>query len=210
MRHAYLCDFDGTAAPCDIGAAFARRYSAAGAAESPELLERWLRDEMGHRELTVAQCRLLEVTREQALAFAQDYALDPEFAPFVAEAESRGDVVAVVSEGFDFYVRDILERAGLGGLPWSCNTLRFEGARVTPEFPDGGCGRCGNCKAAHVARWRERGYRVTVVGDGFSDRCGARAADRVIARRDLLAWCRRQGITATPFESFADVRQAVH
>jgi HAD superfamily phosphoserine phosphatase-like hydrolase len=211
MRHAFLCDFDGTASPSDIGAAFAHAFSPDGAAESPELLDRWLRDEMGHRELTEAQCRLLEVTREQALAFAKDYALDPEFAPFVAEAEARGDAVAVVSEGFDFYVRDILERAGLGGLPWSCNTLRFEGTRVIPEFPDapGACGRCGNCKGAHVARWRALGYRVVVVGDGFSDRCGARAADRVIARRDLLAWCRREGISATPFENFGDVRQVV-
>ena len=211
MRHAFLCDFDGTVSPSDVGAAFARAFSPRGAAESPEFLARWRRGEMGHRQLTEAQCRLLQVTREQALAFARPFALDPEVAPFVREAESRGDVVAVVSEGFDFYVRELLERAGLGRLPWSANTLRFEGGRVIPEFPDPGlgCGRCGNCKATHVEAWRARGYRTVLVGDGLSDRCGARAADRVLARRDLLAWCRSEGVAADPFETFADVRRLV-
>lgn len=210
MRHAFLCDFDGTAAPSDIGAAFARRFSPAGSAETPEFLARWLAGEMGHRELTEAQCRLLAVTRDQALAFVRPYTLDPDFAPFVGEAHARGDVVAVVSEGFDFYVRDLLERAGLGGLPWSCNTLRFEGTRVVPEFPEAaGCGRCGTCKAVHVEGWRARGFRTVLVGDGLSDRCGARAADQVLARRDLLRWCRNEGIPVTPFDSFADVRRLV-
>ena len=210
MPRAFLCDFDGTVSPVDIGAAFARRFSPDGAAESPTFLARWMRGEMGHRELTEAQCKLLAVTREEALSFARQFALDPHFAPFVSEARARGDEVAVVSEGFDFYVRDHLERAGLGQLPWSANTLRFEAGRVAPEFPPvaDGCGRCGNCKGRHVRAWRARGYHTVLVGDGLSDRCGAREADRVHARRDHLDWCLSEGIAVTPFESFADVALA--
>src|SRR5512134_499945 len=211
MPRAFLCDFDGTVSPSDVGAAFARRFSPEGAAEAPAFLARWMRGEMGHRELTVAQCELLAVTREQAMAFARGFSLDPHFAPFVREAQARGEAVAILSEGFDFYVRDLLERAGLGDLPWSANVLRFDGGRVVPEFADAadGCGRCGNCKARHVRAWRERGFETVLIGDGLSDRCGAREADRVLARRDLLAWCRREGVAATPFESFADVALAV-
>jgi 2-hydroxy-3-keto-5-methylthiopentenyl-1-phosphate phosphatase len=211
MPSVFLCDFDGTISPSDIGAAFARRFSPGGAAESPEFLARWMHGEMGHRELTLAQCELLRVTREEAMAFARDFTIDPHFAPFAREVEARGDAVAVVSEGLDFYVRDLMERAGLGDLPWSANVLRFEGDRVTPEFPAAadGCGRCGNCKGGHVRAWRARGFRTVLVGDGLSDRCGAREADRVIARRDLLAWCGREGIPVTPFEDFADVAVAV-
>ena len=213
MPHAFLCDFDGTIAPFDIGAAFARRFSPAGRAESPEFLGSWMRGEMGHRELTVAQCALLEVSGEEARCFARPFTLDPDFAPFAREALARGDAVTVVSEGFDFYVRDLLEQAGLGHLPWSANILHFEGGRVRPEFPAiaGGCGRCGNCKGAHVRAWRAKGFVPVLIGDGLSDRCGAWAADRVLARGDLLEWCRREGIAATPFESFADVaRTLVH
>jgi len=211
MPRAFLCDFDGTVSPSDIGAAFARRFSPAGAAEAPSFLARWMRGEMGHRELTVAQCELLAVTREEAMTFARGFTLDPHFAPFAREAQARGDAVLVVSEGFDFYVRDQLERAGLGDLPWSANALRFEAGRVVPEFPHAadGCGRCGNCKGRHVRTWRARGYQAVLIGDGLSDRCGAREADRVLARGDLLAWCHREGVAVTPFESFADVARAV-
>lgn len=209
MPSVFLCDFDGTVSPSDIGAAFARRFSPAGAAESPAFLERWMRGEMGHRELTTAQCALLSVTREEAMAFARTFDIDPDFAAFVREAKGRGDEVCVLSEGFGFYVGDLLERAGLGALSWSANIARFEGGRVVPGFPEAaeGCGRCGNCKGAHVRAWRARGYRTVLVGDGLSDRCGAREADRVLARRDLLAWCRREGIAAVPFDDFADVRR---
>jgi 2,3-diketo-5-methylthio-1-phosphopentane phosphatase len=210
MPHAFLCDFDGTVSPSDIGAAFARRFSPGGTAETPAFLARWMSGEMGHRELTTAQCALLTVTRDDALAFTRAFALDPHFTAFVREAEARGDEVAVVSEGYDFYVRDLLERDGLGALPWSANAVLFHDGGVTPQFPPAadGCGRCGNCKGSHVRAWRERGFRTVLVGDGLSDRCGAREADQVIARRDLLAWCRQEGIEAIPFESFADVRRA--
>ena len=121
MPHAFLCDFDGTVSPFDIGAAFARRFSHGAAAESPAFLARWMRGEMGHRELTEAQCALLSVTREEALAFARPFALDPHFASFVREADGRGDAVIVVSEGFDFYVRDLLawcRQEGIEAMPF--------------------------------------------------------------------------------------------
>ena len=209
MPRAFLCDFDGTVSPSDIGAAFARRFSPGGVAESAAFLAAWRRGEMGHRELTQAQCARMAVTRDQALEFTRAFAIDPHFAPFAREVQGRGDAVVVVSEGFDFYVRDLLERAGLGALPWSANVLRFDLDPVAPEFPDvaDGCGRCGNCKGAQVRAWREHGYRTVVVGDGLSDRCGAREADQVYARRDLLAWCRAEGIGATAFDSFADIRR---
>lgn len=207
LRAAWLCDFDGTVSPTDIGAAFAERFSPDGAAESPALLERWRRGELGHRALTEAQCRMIAVREEEALAFVRAFRLDPAFAGFVREARARGEEVEVVSEGFDFYVRDRLADAGLGDVPWHANHLTFADGRVTPAFPpaDEGCGQCGTCKGARVRAARERGFEVVLVGDGLSDRCGARHADHVLARGGLLAWCRDTGVPATPFEDFADV-----
>lgn len=208
MPRAFLCDFDGTVAPTDIGAAFARAFSPGGAAEQEELLGPWIRGEMGHRDLTRAQCRLITATAEEALAFTRRFGLDPHFAPFVREVAARGDRVMVVSEGFDFYLADQLARAGLADLPYAANRLRFAADRtVAPEFPwaEGGCGDCGNCKGRHVRDWRARGFTTVLVGDGLSDRCGARAADEVVARGELLAWCRREGVPAREFRDFADV-----
>lgn len=205
---AWLCDFDGTVSPGDIGAAFVERFSPGGeAARVPELAE-WFAGRCGHRRVTRAQYGLVRVRRDEALAFTRGFALDPAFAPFARAARERGDVVMVVSEGFDFYVSDLLEREGLGTLPWAANHLRFEpDGSVTPEFPfaDPACDDCGNCKAGHVRRHQALGHRVVLVGDGGSDRHGALVADEVLARGGLLEWCRANDIAATPFHDFRDV-----
>jgi 2,3-diketo-5-methylthio-1-phosphopentane phosphatase len=209
MPFAYLCDFDGTISPQDIGAALVRRFSEARAGEREELLGRWFEGGLGHRELTIRECELMQVRLEDALEFTRTFRLDPQFAPFVREALGRGDAVMVVSEGFDFYVRDHLARAGFPDLPWAANAARFEDDHVTAEFPfaDAACDSCGNCKAQHVRRYRGRRFHTVLVGDGLSDRCGARAADSVLARGDLLDWCRREGIAHVGVENFGDVAE---
>jgi len=204
---AYLCDFDGTIAPSDVGARFARRFATDDGEVFRALESRWRSGELGHRELTEAECAVLKVSADEAAGFVRDFTIDPHFAPFVRAAEARGDAVMVVSEGFDFYIAALLEAAGLGALPRAANRLRFEGGRAIPEFPFAAqsCGRCGNCKAQHVRAFTARGYRTVMVGDGYSDRCGARAADAVLARGGLREWCEREGIAVHAFENFADV-----
>jgi 2,3-diketo-5-methylthio-1-phosphopentane phosphatase len=211
MRRAFLCDFDGTISPTDIGAALVERFSPGAGRERAALLARWAGGELGHRELTVAEFDLVRVSEPEARAFARGFAIDPHFARFAAEMLARGDAVMVVSEGLDFYVADHLGRAGVGELPWAANHARFEGDRLIPEFPwsAGGCGRCGNCKAQHARRYRARGYQVVAVGDGLSDRCAAAEADVVLARGALLEWCRARGLAALPFADFADVAARV-
>jgi len=207
MPRAYLCDFDGTIAPRDVGAALVERFAIVGRDELLRLVAEWRAGHIGSREVTQAEVGWMRVSEADALAFTRTFRLDPHFADFVDEAEARGDRVVVVSDGFGFYVEDHLNRAGHGRLDWTANRLRFEGDRPVAEFPpvEDGCGRCGNCKAVHVKREQRAGYQVVLVGDGLSDRCGARVADRVLARGELLAWCREQSIAAEAFDDFSDV-----
>ena len=213
MRTTWLCDFDGTVAPSDIGRALVERFSPGGAGLGRELLSDWRAGKLGHRELTLAQCATMRASRTQALEFSRGFGLDPHFAGFARAALAGGDRVLIVSEGFDFYIQDQLARAGLSDLPWAANAVRFDGDRLIPSFPHGaapgepgsGCGRCGNCKGQHVRRAQAAGDHVVLVGDGLSDRCAAEIADTVLARAGLLAWCRAHGIAAMPFEDFAGV-----
>ena len=209
MPIAFLCDFDGTISPHDIGAAFATRFSQQGEAGRIPMLDEWLAGRVGHRELTQAQCGLLRVSEAEAITFTRTFSLDPHFAPFAREALGRGDAVMVVSEGLGFYVQDHLERAGLGELPWAANRAVFAEGGVCAEFPyaDPACDACGNCKAQHVRRYRGRGYHTVLVGDGTSDRHGAQAADRVLARGSLAQWCEHERIPFRAFEDFRDVAE---
>jgi 2-hydroxy-3-keto-5-methylthiopentenyl-1-phosphate phosphatase len=61
------------------------------------------------------------------------------------------------------------------------------------------------CKRADVAGLGEFAY----VGDGFSDRCVALAAERVFARDGLAAYLRREGVPFEPFDDFHDVARAL-
>src|SRR5947208_2923279 len=101
MPTAYLCDFDGTVAPRDIGAALVERFSTGALAERAAELQEWIAGRLGHRDLTRAECARLRMTRAEALEFTRGFAIDPAFAPFVRAAHERGDQVMVVSEGFD-------------------------------------------------------------------------------------------------------------
>jgi 2-hydroxy-3-keto-5-methylthiopentenyl-1-phosphate phosphatase len=50
---------------------------------------------------------------------------------------------------------------------------------------------------------------VVYVGDGYSDRCAALAADRVFARAGLARYLEEQGVAFEPFETFFDVAAAL-
>ena len=207
----YLCDFDGTVARADVGNRFFARFVPDGAAHRA-LLARWFDESVGGRGILEGECALARVTEAEALAFADaQAAIDPAFSAFVDAARRAGGEVAIASDGLLLYIRRILERNGLAHVEASANGLSFAGDRITPVFgsPAGeGCGQCGSCKGAVLAR-RARGYARTVfVGDGLSDRCGARAADVVYAKDDLARWCAREGIAARPFATFADVLRA--
>jgi 2,3-diketo-5-methylthio-1-phosphopentane phosphatase len=204
----YLCDFDGTVARADVGNRFFLRFIPDQAAHAA-LLDLWFAEDIGGREILARECALAEVGETEALAFADAHAaIDPSFPGFVAAVRGAGGDAAIASDGLLLYIRRILDASGLGGVEASANGLVFDGRRIAPVFGSlagEGCGMCGSCKGAVLAQ-RARGYARTVfIGDGLSDRCGARAADVVYAKGDLTAWCERAGIAARPWSTFADV-----
>jgi 2-hydroxy-3-keto-5-methylthiopentenyl-1-phosphate phosphatase len=50
---------------------------------------------------------------------------------------------------------------------------------------------------------------IVYVGDGFSDRCAALAADRVFARDGLARYLDSVGAAYEPFEDFRDIATAL-
>ena len=56
---------------------------------------------------------------------------------------------------------------------------------------------------------REDGETIIYVGDGYSDRYAIRNADVVIARGDLVEYCRNNGIEYELFNDFFDVLKAL-
>ncbi len=132
------------------------------------------------------------------------------FAEFVQAAEEAGDRVVVVSSGFESVIRPILEREGLGRLEVVAHDVRFTPEGGVVDFRHGEpCPVCGEeCKRSVVDEMRD-GHEVAYIGDGYSDRCAAQAADVRFARRTLASYLDREGVDYIPFDDFTNVRNVL-
>ena len=114
----------------------------------------------------------------------------------------------IVSSGFQETIEPLLAREGvLGAVELRANRLdpRPDGWRVLFRG-DHECGSCGEpCKRADLPR----NGQVVFVGDGYSDRCAALAADRVFARDGLAEWLRGQGVAFEPLTDFQQLAAAL-
>jgi 2-hydroxy-3-keto-5-methylthiopentenyl-1-phosphate phosphatase len=108
----------------------------------------------------------------------------------------------IVSAGFHELIEPVLARVGLTDLELRANRLdpRRDGWRTL--FRDRAvCDVCGEpCKRRAVA-----GHPFLYVGDGYSDRCVALAADRVFARDGLATYLEARGVAYEPFVDFVDL-----
>jgi 2-hydroxy-3-keto-5-methylthiopentenyl-1-phosphate phosphatase len=152
----------------------------------------------------------LQLTPGEFATQAVRVALRPGLGELAAWCEAENIDLHVASEGLDVYIKPILEAAGAGSLPLSCNRARWDGARYQVDSaPDGeSCTRCLTCKGALARRLKAAGRSIIMVGNGASDLCGARHADLVIARDSLASHCERESIAYVQWTTLADVRAA--
>ena len=206
---ALLVDFDGTACLQDVSELLLDAFGEPGWERFDDAVDA---GEMGLREAAEHQVAMLRGPLEEMLAFALDRAeLAPTFAPFVGWAEERDAPLVLASDGFGFYIRPILDRAGLGDLEVVTNELFEADRRWVLRHPNGHpeCIGCGTCKMLAAQRLRERHGPVAFVGEGQSDRYGALYSDIVFAKDALVAICEQDGVPYRAWETFDDVREAL-
>ena len=207
-----ICDFDGTVTSRDTNSLLARRF----AAEEYSALEGKLASrELSLREVLAAQHGAIRVGHDTVVEACLEIPLRDGFGELLAEARERGDRFVVLSSGFRQLIEPMLEHAGFPGVELVSNELAYveEGGSITwRDIP--ACEICGEeCKRHDVARLREQGQydEVVFVGDGFSDRCGAEAADRIFALDGgaLELDLRERGRAHEVFSTLTDVATAL-
>jgi 2-hydroxy-3-keto-5-methylthiopentenyl-1-phosphate phosphatase len=203
-----LVDFDGTACSHDVAE---HLLIAFGDPSWPEYDEAVDRGELPLREAILIQNRLLHADHDTMLAYALEHCpLDPTFASFCGWLADRDIPVAVVSDGFGFYIEPLMEAAGLGHLTVLANEQLWDAggmpAGVTFAHAHPECVGCGTCKMRAVTMYREAHGPVAFIGEGQSDRYGALYADVVFAKDALPGYCEADGVPYLPWEDFGDVR----
>lgn len=164
--------------------------------------EQLMRGEINYRELmelefsTVKGARLDEVTGWLATT--------ARIRPGFHELVERYDPL-VLSSGFEELIRPLLAREDVD-VELIANSLdpQPDGWRVRWKR-DTPCEVCGD--------WCKRGGlpegRFVYVGDGYSDRCPALAAERVFARAGLADYLAGEGRPYEPFDDLFDVLRAL-
>jgi 2-hydroxy-3-keto-5-methylthiopentenyl-1-phosphate phosphatase len=208
---AVLVDFDGTACLHDVAEHLLIEF---GEPTWPQYDAAVDRDEIGLREAIRAQDALLDADRDTLLGFAlQHCPMDPTFAPFCAWLGGLDIPVTIVSDGFGFYIRPILEASGLGHVEVITNEQGWgnDGRPTTIRFVNGHpeCVGCGTCKMHAVVSARDAHEAVAFIGEGQTDRYGALYADLVFAKDALPAYCRADGVPYVDWHNFDDVRQTL-
>jgi HAD superfamily phosphoserine phosphatase-like hydrolase len=205
-RWLVVVDFDGTITEHDTLDLLCHRHAPveADAADAALLAGEITLDECIRRQFKAVRGDHDELVAE-AVAGA---GVRAGFAGFVEHARAAGHRVVVVSSGFESVIRPVLESVGLGDLEVLASEVWFspQGGRV--EFPNTPvCGRCGErCKRPLVAALDGSGP-VVYVGDGWSDRCAALAADRRFARESLARYLDGEQVEYVRFDDFDVIRE---
>jgi 2-hydroxy-3-keto-5-methylthiopentenyl-1-phosphate phosphatase len=203
-----VVDFDGTITERDTLVEIVQ-------SQAPDVFQQ-LEDDLDAGRITLRQCieREFEAVRgehDQIVSEAVRHVrVRRGFAEFVTAALAAGHRLVVVSSGFESIIRPVLDAAGVPELEVVAHEVRFSPQGSTVEFRHGDeCDVCGQeCKRS-VVRSLGKSRHVVYIGDGYSDRCAALAADRVFARRELAGYLKSDGVAFEPFDDFVQIRSAL-
>lgn len=205
----FFVDFDGTITENDVVDLILERFA------EPEwrLIEkRWQDGRIGSRECLSSQMALVSAGQSELDRLLGEVKVDPHFVDFVMLARQMHIPVTIVSDGFDWVIDNTLQRK-LGNLPQVLRDLPVHSNRLTftPEgprlsFPEEPCEHgCATCKVRVMSRLRTAGDYAVFIGDGWSDRFAAEAADLTFAKSKLLIHCRQKNLRYRPYFGFEDV-----
>jgi 2-hydroxy-3-keto-5-methylthiopentenyl-1-phosphate phosphatase len=156
---------------------------------------------MSLHEVIAIEMGTLTLPLEDAIAWVREHVtVRPGFRAFAEKHEP-----VILSSGFSELIEPVLEREGVS-LEVHANRLDTSAGNWRPIWRDDAqCAECGEaCKRAALPS-----SHVVYVGDGYSDRCVALAADRVFARDGLVGYLEEKGVAYEPFEDFVQLGSAL-
>jgi 2,3-diketo-5-methylthio-1-phosphopentane phosphatase len=202
---ALVLDFDGTITEIDLLDEVSQRFG------DPEIFRR-LDASLDSGSLTLQEV----ITQEFAPVRAplddvvrwvlENVRVRAGFAELIAGARSRGWDVLVLSSGFHELIEPVLAREGVR-VDVLANRLDPAPTGWRVLWRDETV--CTVCSEACKRRGLPAAGTVVYVGDGFSDRCAALAADRVFATRGLARYLDEVGEPYEHFDDFHDIAAAL-
>src|SRR3989338_8999040 len=133
----FFVDFDGTITTKDVVDLVLERF----AKKEWRVVEKdWVEGRIGSRECLSRQIDFVVATEKDLLNLVEEAEIDPHFVSFLKEAKRLAIPVMIVSDGFDLFTEQILNRSLhdvpeiLSSLPVFCNKLYWTGKGLKAVF----------------------------------------------------------------------------
>jgi len=202
------CDFDGTVTVDDISFMLLDAFAKGD--------WRALDDEYTAGKITVGEFNdrafaMLRADIKEMLDYIKGKAaVRAGFKDFTALCKKKGIRLVIVSNGWDFYVKQILEDIGIKDVEYHSAETYFEGGKLQVRYV-GPAGQVVDTefKEKYVSKFVNEGYHVVYIGNGTSDLSPAKGAQQIFATDSLLENCRKAGINCMPFTSFDEICQVI-
>lgn len=201
-----ICDFDGTITKVDMIGEFLETF----AHPDWHISEgQWRRGEIGSMECMSLQfSEIKNITYAQIMDFINSREVDDYFLEFYNLAKQKGLKVVIVSDGFDFFIKPILEKVGITDIEIYTNHMEFKDGKFIMEFPNvrKKCKkRAGTCKCSIVKDFKKKYDKVFYVGDGQSDFCVCKKSNVLFAKHHLKEYCLKKEIDHVDYKTFQEV-----
>lgn len=204
-------DFDGTISKYDVVHKFIHNF-AKGDIDTAERL--WSEGKISTKECFNIQLKKVEnLTPEILEKFLNEIEIDPYFIEFYQMIKKENKELIVLSDGFDYFIEKVFKNNDLSDIKVYSNHLEMELEKGFLKFnticPNNnknclipsGCCKCG------VAQKYTNNF--IYIGDGLSDRCIAKKASLLFAKKSLETYCKNANLEYIPYETFKDIINAL-
>ena len=199
-----FCDFDNTITSFDVLDVIIERFSINK--NWIEFENAWQAGKIGSKECLEGQLQSVRVTKQALSQYLSTIEVDPCFSKLLISLKEKGIESVIVSDSFNFIIKEILRHNSVEKIRVYANVLRFHKDKLIPSFPYASkdCTKCAHCKKKHILENKDK--RTIYVGDGLSDVCPAQEADLVFAKGSLLKHLQKIRKPCREFWNLADVR----
>lgn len=197
-------DFDGTLTEEDVSFALLDAFAQG---DWRKLYQQYRQSKMTVGDFNTKAFAMVKASRDELLRVArEDVKLREGLRNLVNYCQDRGFRFLVVSNGLDFYIKEILEDVGLGNIEVYAAQTKFtpDGLEVQYIGPEGAVLKKG-FKEAYTKLFIKQGYQVVCIGNGPSDIFPAALAQHVFACDGLLDACKEKKLKCKPFDDLNDV-----
>ncbi len=203
-----LCDFDGTITEKDGLYSFFSQYASKNWIEVERL---WEEGKINSKECLKREFEFIaDLNEELIVNYLYTIKIDKYFKDFYFFVNNKNIDFYIVSDGIDYFIEKILKINKINNIKIISNHFEFINGDFKITFPNDSktcINNSGTCKCTVLYEMKKKYKSIIYIGDGISDYCVCKKADKLYAKNVLSDYCSKNNIKHTKFKNFKDIIQ---